>query len=188
MPPFEFYRAASILDDSKIFLRDPAQAWYQRGLPGIGPDIHSVADYLRQAIERSQASHVTFVGNSMGGFAAILFCSLLKTGRAVAFAPQTFVSARLRQLHGDTRWSTQIDSMHASGAPGDVYELRPWIDQHHPDTRADLYVSRRDALDSAHVDQLAGLAQVEIHRFPVGGHALVRWLRDQGQLAEILAG
>lgn len=188
MPPFEFYRAASILDDSKVFLRDPAQAWYQRGLPGIGPDILAVGDYLQQTIARARASRVTFVGNSMGGFAAILFCALLKQGRAVAFAPQTFVSTRLRQAHGDTRWSAQIDAMHASGNPRDRYELRPWIEQQHSGTRADIYVSRRDALDSAHADQLAGLPQVAIHRFPVGGHGLVRWLRDQGQLAEILAG
>lgn len=186
MPPFEFYRSAGLLDYSRIFLRDASQAWYQRGLPGIGASAQEVGAYLLARIEESGASEIRFVGNSMGGYAALMFCAMLGRGRAIAFAPQTFLGADKRTRHGDQRWSRQIESMQAAGVASDICDLRSWIRERWPEMTADVYVSSADALDMLHAEELGGFPNIRIHCFADAGHEIVRKLRDDGVLARIL--
>lgn len=187
MAPFEFYRSSDILDCSRLFLRDLSQSWYQRGLPGIGNDAFAIGRFLDERIAASGAADICFVGNSMGGFAALLFCAMTGRGRVIAFAPQTFISRAARMRHGDTRWARQIETLHAARQPGAIQELRPWILDRFPKIQADIYVSRRDRLDLAHTQELADLQNCKVHVEEEGGHNLVRQLRDDGKLARILA-
>jgi hypothetical protein len=189
MPPFEFYSAAGVLDSSKIFVRDMAQAWYQWGLPGIGSDVFAISEWLAAKVDESGAGDdVCFVGNSMGGFAALLFSAMLRRGRAVAFAPQTFVGRELRAAHGDRRWARQIELLHGRPQAREILDLAPFIRAGHPSIRADIYVADDNRLDVVHADQLAEFDNVRIHRFVGGGHNLVRVLRDEGKLKGILSG
>ncbi len=73
IPVFEFYSASKIIDEHKLFIRDFAQCWYQDGLPSISKDVYSTARYLKKQIEKINPDKTYFVGNSMGGYAAILF-------------------------------------------------------------------------------------------------------------------
>lgn len=188
MPPFEFYKVARILDQSKLFVRDPAQAWYQRGLPGIGPDVASIGAWLTARIAASGAQEVVFVGNSMGGFAALLFCGLLGRGTALAFAPQTFVSRAMRARHGDGRWAEQLDRVHAAPQLGEILDLRPWLAANAPGIRAVVYAPVDHPLDWAHAAHLAGLPNVAVRGVKGADHSLVRQLRDAGLLHDLLAG
>lgn len=186
MPPFEFYRASKILDYSKVFLRDFSQSWYQRGLPAIGDDAFAIGEYLRTKIAESGASEIIFVGNSMGGFAALLFCSMLQCGKTIAFVPQTFVCQEKRLKYGDQRWAPQIAAMHKTRVSSDIYDLKPWIQNRFPEIQAKVYVSTSDVLDTLHANELTGFANIDIHRFADTGHQLVTKLRDDGLLAQIL--
>jgi pimeloyl-ACP methyl ester carboxylesterase len=186
MPPFEFYRASGILGHSRIFLRDLEQAWYQRGLPAMGDDARAIGDYLERKIRESGAQEVYLVGNSMGGYAALLFCAMLQQGKVIAFAPQTFVSPEKRRLHEDTRWARQIDRLHGTRAASDIHDLKEWIRDRHPQLHASIYVSSEDALDMRHAGELADFPNIRIHCFPEAGHNLVARLRDDGLLAQIL--
>lgn len=188
VPPFEFFKAANILDCSKIFLRDLRQAWYQRGLPGVGDDTRAVATYIEQKIDQSGCSDITFIGNSMGGFAALLFCSMVRRGRVIAFSPQTFISASKRSLHGDRRWGEPLARVHAHPSPADVYDLKDFMLQAYPDIQAKVFISAADGLDDVHARELAGFRNITIHRLSEGGHELVRQLRDDGRLGRILTG
>jgi len=188
MPPFEFYQSAQILNCSRIFLRDPYQSWYQRGLPTVGNDAFAIGNYLKAMIMESGASQIYFVGNSMGGFAALLFCSMLRCGRAIAFAPQTFVSQDKRLDFGDLRWAPKIESMHKNCTASHIYDLKIWIQDQFPELRASVYVSTADILDMRHAKQLEGFANIDINHYPDAGHTLVRWLRDEGMLSQILKG
>ena len=163
MSPFEFYRSSDILGCSRLFLRDLSQSWYQRGLPGIGDDVFAIGRYLEERIATSGAVDICFVGNSMGGFAALLFCAMTGRGRVVAFAPQTFISATARMRHGDSRWGSQIEALHAARQGGTIQELRPWILERFPTIQADVYVSRHDHLDLAHAQELEGLQNCNVH-------------------------
>lgn len=186
MPPFEFYRASRILDTSRIFLRDLSQSWYQRGLSRIGQDAFAIGEYLRTKIAESGCSEVIFVGNSMGGFAALLFCAMLQCGKTIAFSPQTFVCPEKRLKYGDQRWPLKIAAMHNTRAVTDIYDLKPWIQNRFPEMRASVYVSASHALDALHANELSGFKNINIHRFTEAGHDLVTRLRDDGHLAQIL--
>src|SRR3954471_20614516 len=72
MPIFEFFATASQFDANKIFIRDLRRTWYHRGLPGIGENIDEVAAYLEELIRPRKFKHLTFIGSSTGGYAAIL--------------------------------------------------------------------------------------------------------------------
>ena len=186
MPPFEFYNASRILDFSKVFLRDFSQSWYQSAVPTVGDDVHAIGQYLRSVIEKSGASKIRFVGNSMGGYAALLFCSMLQCGKAIVFSPQSFVSIEKRLKYGDGRWAPQISAMHYSHGASGIYDLKPWIQDHFPEIQAEVYVSAVDDLDVVHANELSGFTGVNIHRFAEGGHQLVSDLRNGGHLARIL--
>ena len=213
MPPFEFYTSAKIIEENKIFLRDFSQAWYQNGLPGVGNTFYAIGDFIEKKIAELEPEEVFFVGNSMGGYAAILFASLVGRGTAIAFAPQTFVSPLKRWRHREQRWPKQINKMYLRTAlKPHVWDLEAWLKRHSAETNAkiEIYVARDvtsqgssalgsttrrripddedSRLDSLHAGYLRQLASVTVHEFPVGGHNLVKQLRDEGALPAILSG
>ena len=61
---------------------------YHNGLEGISKTIDETAEYLKGII--SPYKRVIFIGVSQGGYAAILFGSLLNISAVIAFIPQTF--------------------------------------------------------------------------------------------------
>jgi len=188
MPPFEFYRSANILDENKIFIRDFAQCWYQDGLPGISSDVYSTSHYLQRQIERIKPEKIVFVGNSMGGFAAILFATLIGKGEVIAFAPQTFISPVLRLLHGDIRWSRRIlITYKRSFRKARVWDTKPLLKRNHGNHSISIYVSKDNRLDHIHALHLKTIPNVKIFAFNGGGHGIVRFLRDVGKLAAIMS-
>lgn len=186
MPRFEFCQSLQIVEQSKIFVRDHAQCWYQVGLPGIADDVRGVADFLRGRIADLRPERTVFLGNSMGGFAAILIACLLGEGRAIAFAPQTFVSPTARLLYRDGRWRRSVWKMYARClAKRCLFDLRPHVARA-PNVDVDIYVSSDCRLDALHAGRLSHLANVSVRTFPSGGHGLVRHLRDEGRLGDVL--
>lgn len=189
MPPFEFYRAAQVIEENKMFVRDFTQSWYQTGLPGISSDVHSTARFIRKEIDEVRPGRVFFVGNSMGGYAAILFSALADCGEAIAFAPQTFVSPLLRRKHQDRRWSEQISRMYwRTVFKPKLWDLKKLLLGRGQPRKVSIFVSSTDSLDDAHAEHLRGTPGVAIHKFDSGGHGVVRLLRDRGDLPSILAG
>jgi hypothetical protein len=189
MPTFEFYQSSSIINESRVFFRDFSQNWYHSGLRGVTPDVPATASYIRSLIDRVAPEEVIFIGNSMGGFAAILFSTLLDTGRVVSFSPQTFISPFKRLRAGDTRWKWEVlDTYRSSLFKPKHYDLRHLLDHSPRHNRIDIYVSSLDRLDMVHVREIANFSNVQLHVYEVGGHRLVKDLRDAGLLQEILLG
>ena len=92
MPVFEFknFLNKTIPNYSSLYLIDRNQCWYHKGLKGRTHDIPSTIRFLRKKIRRY--SEVTFIGVSMGGYAAILFGSLLNVKNVISFIPQTIIN------------------------------------------------------------------------------------------------
>jgi hypothetical protein len=88
-PPFEFLRFLhqTFPQYDKYFYIDLHQNWYHQGIAGFSTNVEETRNYL-QTIIRDYNS-VLFVGVSAGGYAAILFGSLLKVTSILAFIPQT---------------------------------------------------------------------------------------------------
>jgi hypothetical protein len=64
---------------------------YHQGLKGITSNVDETAKYIQNIISGYQK--VVFVGVSAGGYAAILFGSLLKVNDVIAITPQTKLKA-----------------------------------------------------------------------------------------------
>lgn len=189
MPTFEFYQSANLLQDSKIFFRDLSQNWYHAGLPGISRDIDETCDYIRSRIDALQPEEILFIGNSMGGYAAILFSTLLNTGKVVSFSPQTFISPVKRLKAGDRRWGLRVFNTYVKSLFRPRYfDLYPLLAGAPRDNSITIHCSSLDTRDLAHARQLSGFPNVEIRIHDIGGHRLVKHLRDNGTLKEILGG
>jgi hypothetical protein len=189
MPPFEFYHSARIVDENKIFIRDLNQCWYQVGLPGISSDLQGTARFIQKQVADLKPEKLFWVGNSMGGYAALLFASWLGSGEVVAFAPQTFISPGLRLKYKDFRWRKQILMTYLrSVGKRKAWDVKPLLLKSQTGLRISIYVSVQSHLDCLHADYLADLSNIKIHHIEDGGHGVVRVLRDQGELPGILRG
>jgi hypothetical protein len=176
---FELLRSLDRFAVKKAFLRDHAQAWYHRGVQGVGDDIESVADRLDQLTR--EVERTVMIGGSAGGYAALLFGALVETDATVhAFSPQTFISPELRARYRDGRWPAEIEAM---GEPDPRYaDLAPVLaggDMH-------VYYSAGDRLDRIHARHVAHAAR--LYSFEHTEHTLIRHLRDTGWLRRWLRG
>lgn len=187
VPPFEFFRMAEKLQTKRMFVRDIDQAWYQRGLSGVSHDILSTADYLRRVIEPLRVARTVFVGNSMGGYAAMLFGSLLNVHEVHAFSPQTYLGFWQRLLTLDRRWRQQIRSIQRDRQVKKSYfDLKNILADSPRRTVMHVHFADQHRLDSIHGHRLANLPSVVLHPYPHRGHNLIKRLRKDGTLQSIL--
>ena len=86
---FEFanFLNANFPNTARHFYMDTKLDLYHKGIAGISNNIDETMAYLKAEIAKYK--NVIFIGVSSGGYAAILFGSLLKVTSVVAFVPQT---------------------------------------------------------------------------------------------------
>ena len=186
MPPFEFYKALGIVEENKVFVRDFDQAWYHHGLRGLSSDIEATKDLFLELIEKYQAKEVVMIGNSMGGYAALLFSNLIGS-RAIAFSPQTFIGPFKGALRGEKRWiKARLKTWATSQSKPRFPDLSTLGDSE--GWQADIHVSKTEKLDLKHARNMSNKRGVEIKEYDFGGHQLVKELRDKGLLSQIIAG
>ena len=187
MPPFEFFRLTQDLPVKRIFLRDHEQAWYHRGVRGAGNSIDEVVECLAQLFVEAKVDKVLMVGNSMGGYAALLFGNLLGATEVLAFSPQTFLSRRRRVVHYDRRWSRQMAAVHSAPLIAPAYlDLGPFFRHYSGSTVFHVHYGTKSRHDQAHARQLRHCPSVVLHAYPYEGHELVKSLRKSGELEAIL--
>lgn len=182
---FEFCRILEGVPAKTMYIRDVSQSWYHGHLPGVGVGVEALREAIAGVREDAGSKRVVCVGNSMGGYAALLLGSLVRADRVVAFAPQAFVSRWLRFRHWDRRWKKQIQQLHKScGLRKATYDLQGCLGN--PGyLSASIYSDRSSRLDAIHARRLSKTPRTKIH-WREGGHGLVKGLRDTGELREIL--
>ena len=180
MPPFEFFNLARNLDVNKIYLRDLSQTWYHSGLPGISKNIDETASFLKGKIDESGADKVVVVGNSMGGYAAIIFGILIKADIVHAFSPHTFIKDA-----NFIRSKEQIRNVHNNfyNKYFDLYEV---MKLHNNLGEFNIYYDSKDKIDKKHAMHLNSSQNITLHSFRGGGHCLIKVLRDSGELQNIV--
>lgn len=183
--PFEFFNLTKDIRANKIYVRDLQQVWYQRGLPGIATDLEGIAAFLADRIEEVNPSRTVLVGNSMGGFAAIVIGILLNADRILAFAPQTFADRMHRFIYHDRRWPEQMREVHRTR--GTRYlDAKPLLRLLRPTCETDIFYSRYDRLDRIHAERLSFASHIRTHSLGEGGHSVIKHLRDSGELTKIV--
>ena len=99
---FELGRGTSL---NRLLVRDPGTArWYHRGVPGLGTHVDEVVGTLRSLIRSVRPSRVITIGQSMGGYAAIMFGMWLDGDRILAFATLSHLDSREARRYGDLRF------------------------------------------------------------------------------------
>ncbi len=188
MPIFEFNKTISHLNCDKILVRDLGQTWYQNGIDDNILSLLDLKDYLKKLIESNKYEQIVFMGNSMGGFAAILFGSMLNVSKVIAFAPQTFIGRYERLISLDFRWKKQMKKIHKNkDLDSTTFDLKNILNFSKSNTtKIDVYYSRTHRLDRLHAVRLQKYNSITLHGFDEGGHTLVKTLRDNKKLTEII--
>ncbi len=89
IPPFEYLNFLNkyFPEHDKYFFIDTNKLWYHKGISNLSTDIESTNDFINNILQKYKKS--IFIGNSAGGYASILFGSLLNIDKVIAFIPQT---------------------------------------------------------------------------------------------------
>jgi pimeloyl-ACP methyl ester carboxylesterase len=186
MPPFEFLTLTGELPVKRMFLRDPRGAWYHEGLPRRGDTLMAVADSLRAEISALRVERLVVAGNSAGGYAALVFGTLLEADLVLAFAPRTVLDVNRLASMGES--CEELDALAAADALDDR-----WTDlgtalrrERHARTHYRVFFDTTHTKDRLHAERLVGLEGVRLYRFGQDGHELVRHLRNVGALERIV--
>jgi hypothetical protein len=200
LPQFDFYGRTKKLELSagkslnRILVRDVTNGWYHRGVKGLGGDIDEVTASLRQLIEKIEPSRVITIGQSMGAYAAIMFGQLLGADKILAFGTLSLLEPeKIRELD-DTRWLPTLESLAAEKLRVKYFDLLE-LCQNSPN-KPDLqlfYGQKPDSdtkgeinLDDFHAKRMATLPNCTLHPHPDSGHAIVKYLIDNGSIDRLL--
>ncbi len=185
VPYFEFLKLISDLPVQKMFVRDVYKSWYHAGLKGLAANIDEGADVLRGLIEESGAKRVLTIGNSMGGYAAILYGALLEADEVLAFAPTTFANWKNRLRYLDFRPLFRYFRRSPVKTPKYCDLARvPGVDK----PRIEIYFDAGYREDAAHARHLAKAnPNVTLHPCHIGGrHHVIKKLKERGELKDII--
>jgi len=186
MPPFEFLRSLSAHGCDAIFLRDSSQAWYQFGVEGVAADVAGLAQWLRA--RRRGYMRTIAVGNSMGGYAALLFGWLAELDVMIAFSPQTTIASSDRAALGDHRWQSLIARIHARSSDDRYHDvLTAPVSSGASERTSLLFFGADSSEDVAHAMRLAGEPGCHLFAVSESHHHAVKLLRDCGILARMFS-
>lgn len=172
-PLDEFAGSASDSGHNNVlFVTDRRATWF--AAPGLWRRIVKLIRYLRKT---EGIEEVVTLGNSMGGYGALLLPHALRVRRAIAFSPQLTMD---RALIDDTRWP---DIQKRFGAPS----VRN-VGETFADTRTQYYLTAGGGCreDVEHLGFAPEISRV--HRFvlPKGRHNIAGALKDAGILHEVI--
>ena len=186
IPVFEFFNIIKGIECDKIFLRDFNQAWYHNGIDENFDNIKKVQNLLEYYIFNNNYQKVCFLGNSMGGYASILFGVLIGIDTVISFAPQTFIDKWNRWRMKDSRWDQEIKNLYLSNnGTRKYFDLKKIISKN-KFTEINIYYSQMDSLDKNHAERLRCMDKVILHKVEKGGHSVVKILKNNGQLLKII--
>ena len=180
-PVFEFKNfLQKNVDCHFIFVKDTNQCWYHKGAIGLGNNIENVTQNLKNIIKKINYSKVVTIGGSMGGFAALLFGSLLNVDGIISFSAQTFIDKENRRLYDDDRWSKQIKYVHKNFQK--KYFDLSFLEFNN--IKVYSIYGKDDRLDKIHSQKLKSKG-INISSYS-GGHNVVKTIRDNGELIKII--
>jgi len=188
MPPFEFFKATGGIPVKRLFVRDLLQAWYHRGIPGHGSTIPEVAESLGALVAAHDVDRLVVAGNSAGGYAALLFGTLLGADTVLGFAPQTVLELDALAAMDDHRWDEQLSELIADGALDPRWtDLRTALPPvRRADTHYELYFDDSFRADRLQAERMAELEGATLLRLEGGAHGVAREMRESGALEGVL--
>jgi hypothetical protein len=198
-PQFAFYGRLRKLEKlsgiklNKILLRDNKQRWFHYGVDGLGDDVMEVTYSLNDIITQMAPSKIFTLGQSMGGYAAIMFGALLQVDKILSFGSLSCFDSQKFEAIRDYRWmplTKEIEENPPKVFANDLVELL----LNNP-VETDLFygtfpghVDRAAAVspDVVHMMRFYNVPQVNLYPFHEGEHAVSEFLRRRGVLDDML--
>ena len=181
-PIFEFKNLLKEnIDCHKIFIKDSNQSWYHKGANGLGNNINELKNDIEKLIEKINYSEIITIGASMGGYASLLFGSLLKVNSIISFVPQTFIDKETRKKHKDNRWSEQMKSVHENNQ--NYYNL---INLNFTNINTKIIYGKTDLLDTIHTKRMNKHKSIEIIKYNANHKTIFKELKKDNQLINII--
>jgi hypothetical protein len=188
MPPFEFFKITGRIQTKRMFVRDLRQAWYHEGVAGAGETITEMAESFAHVIGQHEFDRLVVTGISAGGYAALLFGTLLGADVVIAFSPQTVIDPDVMAQMDDHRYDDPLVDLAARSRLDerwtDLREALPSVRS--ADTIYELHFDPSSRPDRLHAERLAELAGVRLYRHEGAGHNIPRVLRESGELERVL--
>lgn len=168
-------------DSNLIYIRDPHDAWYLKGLAYLTQGVADTAAFLRAELAELHPSgqfELYTTGCSAGGFAALLYGNLLGARRMAAFSPQTFLPRPGYAV--DAKCLKEVDPAYF-----DLLAALNW--DLNPDSRLDLFYSEEMLDDRDACERFQHVRGARLHPYPAGReHNIAAWLKNQNLLAGLL--
>lgn len=190
MPFFEFNNITSGLDRvNKIYLRDTHKLWYHRGLPNMGNDIDAIAYFLQQYTTHPATRKTIIIGNSGGGYAALLFGHILGADEVHAFSPKIFIDPIKRIINNDFPPITSISHLFSLYLHGQrkYFDLKKVFLSSVPQ-KGDfhLYFAENNKIDLLQASRMKSIPGIHLHPFQYDQHNLIRILKQSGKLRKLI--
>ncbi len=144
---------------------------------------------LQELIRESGATKVTFIGNSQGGFGAILLGAMLNVDYVHAFSSQTFADPINRWKYKEKRWPHVAIQLYARSLfKKKYYDLRKVLGTLEYKTQFHLHFGLKDPMEKVNAEHLRGVKGVSLHEYPLSKRALLKHMVDSGLFDKILRG
>lgn len=156
---FSLYGTMQGTPAHRLFVNIPGNFWYLDGIPGFGATVEETAATLRRAVAALAPAETVCIGVSMGGYAALLFGTLLGA-RILAFGPETVLKLP------ESRSSRFVGERPAS--PWD--DLAPLLARRPEALPAAILSGESDLVDLYCVRRVAGLPGMRVRTLRGVGH------------------
>lgn len=167
-----------------VYLLAHCNDWYLSGVRCLGTSMHESMLRLRWIVEGYEAS--LFLGNSMGGYAALAFGLQVPATRVLSFSPQTRLDAPFCRAIGERRWSKARSALQERYQV-EAYSLRNIAGRSSLETvRCKVHVGALQPQDVAYAMELEQQPGVELNVMDGHNHDLVHRLRDSGMLEQMV--
>jgi len=155
------------LDASLVYVFDMDWTYYLGPVRGLGGNLDETAAALRAIVAELGGTSCYCVGNSGGGFGALLFALRLQARRTLAFSPPTAIR---ESLEGVRRKGVVLDGL--VSARNEV-ELREFYLASANPPPARIHFPGSNLHDTAEAENLAGLPGIELQPIDETNHNLI---------------
>ncbi|WP_428507724.1 hypothetical protein [Roseateles sp.] len=178
----------------RIHLRDLSVSWYLHGVAGLGSNLLRTLDALATQVRALAPTRVMTLGQSMGGYGAILYGLALGVDRIVAFGALSTMDPAVARAQRDSRWLSVMERLQAEGVRPERTDLvalaaasaRTLDLRLHYGELPDAPEHGALNLDLFHAARFAALPGCVVHRHPQATHAPSLLLQAQRQLDAVL--
>lgn len=170
-----------------IYLRDAHNLLFSHGISQLGPDLKTTLAKLREQIDALGSSRLLCIGNSAGGYGAILYGCELNAASAMAFATPTTIAENAEEFDHREPLVHGVLRSRVPPSKRPALDLLPRLESRQPPLRVALHFGERHREDSMHARRVGHVPGVSLHPVPgLTEHGTFPALRRSGQIDALL--